>query len=106
MSNTYKITGSDAVRIAERDNLQLRCYANPIDEGGPISVDLGRQILKDDPSLLYIIVTPDGWWDGQRVSEMPPEYNAGDYFTSNGMYLGPDDSGVEPTWNNADKIGA
>ena len=29
-------------------------------------------------------------------------YNISDYFTADGMYLGPDDDGVEPRWNGLD----
>ena len=98
--STYKITGRDAIRLAERDSLQTYCYANPIDDGGAVSVDVAKQIAKEDPSLVYVTVTPRGWWDGQRVSEMPG-YNVSDYFTSSGMYLGPDEAGVEPTFDDA-----
>lgn len=99
--NAYKITGSDAIRLAERDSLKVYCYANPIDDGGQVSVGVARQIMKEDPSLVYVTVFPRGWWDGRRVSEAPTGYSVSDYFSSSGMYLGPDESGVEPTWDNA-----
>lgn len=103
--DSYKITGHDAIRLAERDNLTIRCYANPIDDGGVVTPDVARQIAREDAGLVYVIVTPSGWWTGnQRVSEMSG-YNVSDYVTSSGMYLGPDDDGVEPTWDDAD-IGA
>lgn len=98
---TYQITGQDAIRLAIRDNLTLKCYANPIDDGGVVTPEVGLQIAKEDPNLVYVEVTQDGWWDGRRVSSVDDGYNVGDYFTSSGMYLGPDSEGVEPTWNDA-----
>ena len=44
MKNSYKITGADAIRLAERDNLTIRCYANPIDDGGIVTPSVARQI--------------------------------------------------------------
>lgn len=103
MKTTYHITGADAVRLAERDELTTFCYANLWDDGGPISHGIARQILKEDPSLLYVDVVqhePSGWWNGsQFVSEMPG-YNVADYFNATGMYLGPDENGVEPRWDD------
>ena len=98
--NTYKITGSDAIRLAERDNLTVYCYANPIDDGGQVTLGVARQIAKEDPSLVYVNVKAMGWWDGQRISHMEG-YNVSDYFNSTGMYLGPDEFGTEPTWDDA-----
>lgn len=99
--NAYKITGHDAIRLAERDQLTIYCYANPIDDGGQVTVGVARQIAKEDPSLVYVFVAPRGWWDGQRISEAPTGYAVENYFNSHGMYLGPDDDGIEPTWDNA-----
>ena len=80
---TFTITGSDAKRLAERDSLTLL----PNEDGH------------------YVVVTARGWWDGQRVSTPSGDsvlgYNVSDYFTSSGMYLGPDDDGIEPTWGDA-----
>jgi hypothetical protein len=98
--NAYKITGSDAIRLAERDGLTIRCYANPIDDGGIVTPSEARGIVKDNALLVYVEVTPNGWWQGRRVSSVDG-YNVGDYFTSSGMYLGPDDEGIEPTWDDA-----
>ena len=102
MSDTYKITGYDAIRLAERDNLTLFCHANPIDDGGVVTPNIARQVAREDAGLVYVMVTPRGWWDGQRVSEAPG-YNVSDYFTpgSPAIYLGPDDDGIEPTWDDA-----
>jgi hypothetical protein len=103
MNTSYKITGSDAIRLAERDNLTIHCYANPIiDDGGVVPVGVARQIAKDDPNLIYVTVQPYGWVDaeGRSLSTMDG-YNVSDYFTSDGMYLGPDDDNIEPRWNDA-----
>lgn len=100
-TNQFRITGHDAVRITERDGVTLNCHANPIDDGGVITPLVGRQILRDDPALVYVDVTPRGWWDGQRVSDSPDGYNVSDYFGPSGEYLGPDDFGIEPTWDDA-----
>lgn len=102
MKSTYKIDGADAVRLAERDALTLHCHANPLDAGGVVTVALGREIAKEDPSLVYVMVTPAGWWDGQRMLSELPGYNVSDYFTPSGMYLGPDDEGAEPRWDDAE----
>ena len=98
----YKITGRDAIRLAVRDQLTLMCHANPIDGGGAITPEVGVQIVNEDPSLVYVNVTPRGWWDGKRVSGVPDGYHVGDYFNSSGMYLGPDSEGIEPTWDDSD----
>ena len=61
MKLTYKITGSDAIRLAERDQLTINCYANPIDDGGVVVAGVARQIAQEDPSLIYVTVSnPDG----------------------------------------------
>jgi hypothetical protein len=100
---TYKITGADAIRLAERDNLQVYCYANAVDDGGPVSVGLAREIAREDPGLVYVLVRHDGWIDkdGRALSQMQ-SYYVDDYFTSQGMYLGPDPDGAEPRWSNAE----
>ena len=102
MNTSYTITGSDAIRLAERDSLTVHCYDNPIEDGGVVSVGVGRQIAKDNPDLIYVIVQPSGWVDaeGRSLSTMDG-YNISDYFTSDGMYLGPDDDNIEPRWNDA-----
>jgi len=101
MNTSYKITGSDAIRIAERDNLTIRCHTNPIDGGGVVTVGVAVQIVRDGSDLIYVSVQPDGWVDaeGRNLSTMDG-YNVSDYFTPGGMYLGPDDDGIEPTWND------
>lgn len=101
MKTSYKITGSDAIRLAERDCLTLQCYANPLDDGGVINPGVARQIAKEDPSLIYVEVVPCGWIDDDRhpVSHLPG-YAVEYYFNAQGMYLGADDGGVEPRWSD------
>lgn len=101
MSKNYKITGADAIRLAERENLTVHCYANPIDDGGPVTVGVARQIAKDDPSLIYVMVVPTGWRNAQGNHCDDEGRTVEGYFTSSGMYLGPDDDDVEPCWNDA-----
>lgn len=100
---TYTITGREALRLSERDDLTI--HAAPcaiIPEGGPVRLGTAQQIAKDDPSLLSVRVELDGWWDGHRGMEAPTGYAVGDYFWSDGQYAGPDDDGVEPTWRDAE----
>lgn len=103
----YRITGRDAIRIAQRENLTLYCYANPIDDGGEVTVELAIQIAKDDKSLIYADVVPNGGWRDSGGNYVDSEgRNVGDYFRPLSYggkveYLGPDDDGVEPSFNNA-----
>jgi hypothetical protein len=100
---TYKITGADAIRIAERENLTVQCYANPLDDGGPVDINLARQIAKEDPSLVFVTVRPTGWRDRSGGYCDAPGYHVSDYFNrANSEYLGPDCEGVEPCWSQAD----
>lgn len=104
MSTTYKITGNDAVRLAQRDGLTLRCRANPVaPEDREVTVSEAKDILREDPSLIYVSVTPNGWCCGSQPwpDTAADGYAVSDYFTSSGIYLGPDDDGVEPCWNDA-----
>lgn len=100
MSTTYKITGQDAIRIAERESITIHCYANPIDDGGPVTPGVARQIAKEDPSLVYIQCTPTGWRDQHGNHCGADGRDVAGYF-SGSAYLGPDDDGVEPCWSEA-----
>lgn len=95
MNTTYKIDGNDAVRLAERDQLTIRSNS------GTVSAGTARQIAKDDPSMVHVEVAANGWWDGEQALSELPGYNVSDYFTPDGMYLGPDEDGIEPRWNDA-----
>ena len=103
--NNYKITGWDAVRIGERDGLTIHCHANPIDDGGVVTAGVAEQIAKEDPSLIFIGVTPTGNWRDASDELVDPEgRNAHQYFTTSGMYLGPDDDGVEPEFADGSTV--
>ena len=82
MKNTYKITGAEAIRIAERDGVTLHRYA----------------------SLIFCIVQPFGWTGdaaGKNVNDYFPG-NLGGEANSGAKYLGPDEDGIEPTWRDAE----
>lgn len=80
MTNTYKITGSDAVRLAPRENLT---------------------VFECD-GITYVIVTATGWRDARGNHCDSGGRTVESYFNYyNGEYLGPDDDGVEPCWNDA-----
>ncbi len=98
---TYKISGHEAIRLAERDNLTIYCHNNPIDEGGEVDFCKAKEIATEDPALLYIQVVPIGWLKMGRVVEYLEGYNVSDYFISSGKYLGPDCVGTEPTFRDA-----
>ena len=57
MNMTYTIKGQDAIRLAERDNLTLRKYADPIDGARVVTVDEAIEIAREDSSLIYVTVT-------------------------------------------------
>ena len=81
MSNTYSINGSDAIRLAARENLRVR---------------------ESEDGVPYVIVTPTGWRNsaGNHCDGECRTVEA--YFNSyTGEYLGPDVEGVEPCWNDA-----
>jgi hypothetical protein len=46
-------TGEAAIRLAENTGVQLYCYANPVDDGGPVTLDQAREIAKEDANLIY-----------------------------------------------------
>jgi hypothetical protein len=78
VKTTYSITGSDALRLAQRENLRVR-YS----DGNP-----------------FVIVTPTGWRNAQGNHCDGEGRTVEAYFRGN-EYLGPDDEGVEPCWNDA-----
>ncbi len=97
MSKSYKITGHEALRLAKRDNLTLRCHANPVDpEDREVTASEAEDILREDPSLIYVTVEPTGEWVGCDGTG----YNVSDYFDG-GRYRGADGDGAEPVWRDA-----
>ena len=102
MSTTYKITGSDAIRLAQRENLTIHCHSNPIDDGGVVTIEVARQIAKEDPALIYVTAVPTGWRNAAGNHCDGEGRTVESYFNRyTGEYLGPDDHGVEPCWNDA-----
>jgi len=105
MNEIYKINGENAMRLAARDGLTLRKYADPVDVAqDEISATKAREVARIDPSLVYVEVVHQGWWiecfqrsvwigcgDGVNIS---------DYFRGH-KYLGPDLYGLEPTFADA-----
>jgi len=96
----YIITGHDAIRLSDRESLQIRCYAHPLDEGGQIHLGLARQIVREDPGLVYVEVVPSGWRDRRGNYVDAAGRNVCDYFRGE-TYFGPDDDGIEPGFNDA-----
>lgn len=78
MSKTYKITGSEAIRLAQRENLTVG----------------------DNDGTPFVTVIPTGWRNaaGNHCDSEGRTVEA--YFRGN-EYLGADDDGVEPCWNDA-----
>ena len=91
----FTITGHHAIRIAERDGVALNKYADPIEpEDHDISAAEAEVIAADDASLIYCTVVPHG--------PMPEGFHVTNYFhIHTGRYLGPDEDGVEPRWQDA-----
>jgi hypothetical protein len=52
---TRKITGNAAIEYAARTGSQLYCYANPLDDGGLVSIEQAREIAREDAGLIYVI---------------------------------------------------
>lgn len=104
MSDPWRITGHHAIRIARRDGVRLRKYADPT-EGyrDNVPVDEAERIAAEDASLIYCIVVPTGWTgaaEGYHVEDYFPGSLQG-HARSGARYLGPDEYGIEPTWTDA-----
>ena len=103
---TYKISGADAIRLAERDRLTLHKYADPIEEArDDISAEEAEEVIREDPKLVYVHVQFAGWTgrivDGHPIIKARNLNNVGDYFMVTGEYLGPDEDDIEPVWTDA-----
>lgn len=95
---TLTLTGTEAIRLAEENSFTLRKYADPIDGARDVTMDEAIKIAKEDASLIYAIVAPTGW---NAEPDQTAGYHYGDYLDVFGQYLGPDDDGVEPTFEDA-----
>ena len=63
---------------------------------------LAREIAKENANLIYCTVVHSGYWtngDGSGHAQ----YQHEDYFDWQGVYKGPDESGIEPTFADAPK---
>jgi hypothetical protein len=92
------LTGNEAIRLAEENSFTLRKYADPIDGARNVTIEEARKIAKEDASLIYAIVAPTGW---NAEPDQTAGYHFADYFDVSGNYQGPDDDGVEPTFEDA-----
>lgn len=54
MTNTTSITGHAAITAAEHFGVQLRKYADPTAPASDITADVAREILAEDPDLVYV----------------------------------------------------
>lgn len=97
-TTTYTLTGNDAIRLADDNTFTLRKYADPIDGARNVTIEEAREIAKEDASLIYANVFPSGW---NAEPNQTAGYHFGDYFDVRGKYIGPDDDGVEPTFDDA-----
>lgn len=60
MTTTTTLTGSSAIAYAERIGGALHKYADPTEGARHISLDEAREIAKEDPSLVWMLVSPPG----------------------------------------------
>jgi hypothetical protein len=103
---TFKITGEDAIRLAERDGLTIHCEPNVVmPDGGVVNAAVARGIIHHDGAdTIFIEVQQHGWViGGVPVSERPKRagFTIEDFFNESGMYLGPMDDRAEPRWDDA-----
>lgn len=53
------MTGYDAIEYARANGLTLEKYTDPVEEArSGLTPDEAEEIAKEDPSLIYIIVSP------------------------------------------------
>lgn len=98
----YTITGHHAIRIAKRDGVTLNKYEDFTDGEEGLSIREAEVIAADDASLVYCTVSPTGWVSPEGLRWTGDGYNVSNYFhIHTGKYLGPNDDGVEPRWQDA-----
>lgn len=88
------ITGHHAIRIAQRDGVTLHKYEDITDPQSNLSIREAFIIAAENAGLIYCTVVPRG--------EMPEGYAVECYFRD-GKYLGPDEDGIEPRWEDAEQ---
>jgi hypothetical protein len=65
-----RLTGFDAIAFAEREGLTLNKAADPIDEAANgLTVAEAEAIAADDPSLIYLDVSQEEYYEGPRNME-------------------------------------
>lgn len=53
--NTTTLTGHEAIEYAEKHNLTLKKYADPVEDAlEGLGVGEARKVAAEDPSLIYI----------------------------------------------------
>jgi hypothetical protein len=58
MGDTTRITGREAIEVAEAQGLLLSTYSDPTEGGREgVSVEDAREIAREDPSLVYLDIT-------------------------------------------------
>src|SRR6478736_6444800 len=97
----FLITGTEAIRLAKRDNLTLYKLNDVTDNSIEIKLSEAIVVAKEDPDLIYIYVEPRGWHG--RGEETLVGYFYADYFSEDGAYLGPNEFGIEPTFADTNK---
>ncbi len=58
MTTTTTLTGSAAIAYVERIGGQIHKYADPTEGARPVTLDEAREIAKEDPSLVWMVVEP------------------------------------------------
>jgi hypothetical protein len=92
------ITGMEAIDFAERRDMTLRKYTDPIEgDRAGLTPDEARKVAREDPSLIYLKLRCVGWTVGDGTGH--EGYSAADYFP--GCYLGADAHGIEPVMAEA-----
>jgi len=99
--STYKLRGLDAIRIAEIDGVTLRCYASPVENGGIVTPDKAREIIREHAGLIYANVE----WTGQWRNGVDLGFTVSSFFWR-GEYHGPASDGAEPVWRDSALIRA
>jgi len=89
----HKITGLEAIRLAERDGLTLRQFSYSAEDDGVLPPSVAGQMPREEAQrLIYAYATPAGWRDSAG-NLCESEGRTVEAYFRNGEYLGPDDDG-------------
>lgn len=94
MNRVYMIWGAQAIHLAKLHSLTLFCHGNPENSFSAVNEEKAREVCRQDPNKIYVIVRPCGWI-GDGIGKVVDDYFA------NGLYLGADYDDVEPRWTDA-----